>query len=129
MDLEQKLHSVHVEGACNTMNNGAEVNKGVFIAVIAAVVVIVGLVGYFVLSPPKAANSPDANKKYVEQMQAAQNTPGYPGGPNAGASTSSGGSSGGARSYGSGGMQGSSGYRGGGGGYPGGSSSYPGGGR
>jgi hypothetical protein len=70
------------------MNKGAEVNKGVFIAAIAAIVVVVCVAGYFFLNPTVKPMSPDQEKKYEEHAKSGPTIPGqpYPGMTGAGGS-------------------------------------------
>ena len=64
------------------MKPGTEVNKGVFFAVIAVVVVIACFVGYRVFFPGKASVPDSVRQKYMERMK---NTPTpYPSGPQPG---------------------------------------------
>ena len=87
-----------------------EVSKGVVIGAIVAIVAIVVIVGYFILSPSKSQMSAANEKSYRERMKAQQSSPNYPGSPNSGRPGGSGGpSSGGQRTPGSSGYPGSSG--------------------
>ena len=75
------------------MNQGAEVNKGVFIAAIVAVVILVCIGGYYFLFA-KHDGVPDSTRKaYMERMKGGPQTYGSPmgsGGPQSGGPQSGG---------------------------------------
>jgi len=102
-----------------------EVNKGIFIGIVAVVVVVAAVVGYMFLNPPAPKMDASQAKSYEQHVKESQASSNYPGSPNYRASGGSSGysspSSGGGSAGGSGGYSSPS---------SGGSSSgYPGGGR
>ena len=64
------------------MKRDAEVNKGLFFAVIAVVVVVVCFLGYRFMFPGRASAPDSVRQKYMERMK--NTPPPYPGGPQPG---------------------------------------------